>query len=128
MKIEATRNTPYIKLDKENCTLTIQGKSYPEHPIVFFKPIFDEVRSCLPHMEGTIITINLALEILNSVSSKYLYVLINDINDVAKKVNINWYYEEDDEDMKEEGKIFQSFFQYINLNLISIEDINNLNF
>jgi hypothetical protein len=79
-------------------------------------------------MEGTIITINLALEIMNSVSSKYLYVLIKDINDVAKKVNINWYYEEDDEDMKEEGKIFQSVFQSIDLNLISIEDINNLNF
>ena len=128
MEIQASRNKPYIKLDKGNCTLTMKGKSYPEHPIIFFKPIFDEVNNCLPHMEGTIITINLALEIMNSVSSKYLYVLIKDINDVAKKVNINWYYEEDDEDMKEEGKIFQSVFQSIDLNLISIEDINNLNF
>ena len=125
MEIEATSNTPYFKLDEENCTLTFKGRLYPEHPIIFYKPIFDEVMACLDHIGGKDITINLALEIMNSVSAKYLYILVKDINESAKQININWYYEEDDEDMEEEGQQFISTFGNINFKLIPVEDILN---
>jgi len=123
MEIEASGNKPYVKLDKENCTLTFKGKSYPEHPAIFYDPIVEELIKCSEHMEGEIITMNLALEIMNSVSTKYIYNIINSINKSSKELNINWYYEEDDEDMKEEGKLFEDSFPHSNFTLIPVGDI-----
>tara|TARA_Y100000296_G_scaffold32858_1_gene38055 strand:- start:1212 stop:1592 length:381 start_codon:yes stop_codon:yes gene_type:complete len=126
MEIEASGNKPYVKLDKENCTLTIRGRSYPEHPAIFYDPIVEELIKCSDYMEGEIITINLALEIMNSVSTKYIYNIINSINKSSKELNINWYYEEDDEDMKEEGYLFKNSFKKANFKLISVMDLIEL--
>jgi len=126
MEIEASGNKPHVKLDKENCTLFIQGKSYPEHPALFYDPIVEELVKCSEYMEGKIITINLALEIMNSVSTKYIYNIISSIHESSKELNINWYYEEDDEDMKEEGYLFQNAFKKANFKLHSVEDLNTL--
>jgi len=123
MEIKALGNKPYVKLDKENCTLTIKGKSYPEHPSTFYDPILEELGKCSEHMEGVIITIDLALEIMNSVSTKYIYHMIKTVNGSARNLIINWYYEEDDEDMKEEAKLFQSAFPNSEFNIICVEDL-----
>ena len=126
MEILAHLNKPYVKLDKENCIITFKGKSYPEHPSTFYEPIIEELNKCSDHMEGEIITINLALEIMNSVSTKYIYNIIKSIDESSKKLNINWYYEEDDDDMKEEGYVFKNFFKNSNFNIILTTNINDL--
>lgn len=126
MEILAHLNKPYVKLDKENCIITFKGKSYPEHPSTFYEPIIEELNKCSDHMEGEIITINLALEIMNSVSTKYIYNIIKSIDESSKKLNINWYYEEDDDDMKEEGYVFKNFFKNSNFNIILTTSINDL--
>ena len=126
MEIQASRNKPYIKLDKGNCTLTMKGKSYPEHPSTFYNPILEELEKCSEYMEGAVITIDLALEIMNSVSTKYIYHMIKTINETAKNIIINWYYEEDDEDMKEEGKLFSSAFKNVHFKFHSVEDLTIL--
>lgn len=126
MEIEAHLNNPYVKLDKENCILTIKGKSYPEHPSIFYTPIREELEKCSDYMRSNDITINLGLEIMNSVSSKYIYDLVLTIYNLSKNLNINWYYENDDEDMKEESEIFKSTFPNSNFNIISVEDINDI--
>ena len=43
--IKSELNTPYVRLDKEICTLTIVGKSYPEHPSLFYGPIIKELEN-----------------------------------------------------------------------------------
>lgn len=126
MEILAHLNKPYVKLDKENCIITFKGKSYPEHPSTFYEPIIEELNKCSDHMEGEIITINLALEIMNSISTKYIYNIIKSIDESSKKLNINWYYEEDDDDMKEEGYVFKNFFKNSNFNIILTTSINDL--
>ncbi len=126
MEIEAHLNNPYVKLDKENCILTIKGKSYPEHPSIFYTPIRKELEKCSDYMESNDVTINLGLEIINSVSSKYIYDIVLTIYNLSKNLNINWYYENDDEDMKEESEIFKSTFPNSNFNIISVEDINDI--
>ena len=128
MLIEATKNTPYVNLDLENYIITFYGKSYPEHPICFFKPIFDEMSIFLNNIKGETVEINLALEIINSVSSKYLYILIKEINEATNMINVNWYYEVDDEDMEEEGYQFIGMFKNIKFKLIPLEDIKNFTY
>lgn len=124
MEIKPKSNKPYVKLDKENCVLTFKGKSYPEHPSLFYDPIIEELNKCSEYMVGKTITMNLAFEILNSVSGKYLYDIIGVINKSSKKLNVNWYYENDDEDMEEEGYTFKSAFKSTNFKLIPIESFN----
>ena len=91
MEIESYLNTPYVKLDKESCTLTIKGKSYPEHPSIFYNPIREELEKCSDYMKDNDVTINLALEIMNSVSSKYIYDLVLTIYNLSKNINISLY-------------------------------------
>ena len=88
MEIEADLNKPYVKLDKENCILLFKGKSYPEHPSVFYEPILKELNNCIDYMDKKDVTINLALEIMNSVSTKYLYNIIKSISESSKQINI----------------------------------------
>ena len=126
MEIEAHLNTPYVKLDKENCALTIKGKSYPEHPTIFYTPILNELKDCMSSLGNVGITVNLALEIMNSVSTKYIYNIISNISKSSDKIKINWYYEEDDQDMEEEGQQLTTTFKNVNVNLIIMEDIRNL--
>ena len=64
MEIEADLNKPYVKLDKENCILLFKGKSYPEHPSVFYEPILKELNNCIDYMDKKDVTINLACDAL----------------------------------------------------------------
>ena len=119
MVIKSELSTPYVKLDKETCTLTIIGKSYPEHPSLFYDPIVEEI-------DKSKITIKIALEILNSVSTKYLFHLVKELYESAMETEVNWYYESDDESMLEEGNYLKSSFPKSNFNLIGVGDLRNI--
>ena len=126
MEIKAQLNKPYIKLDKEKCILTFKGKSYPEHAKDFYEPILGEVISCSDEIEGEIITVNIMLEIMNSLSTKYIYKILKIIEGRSKKLNINWYFENDDEDMEDEGYLFKDSFKSTNFELISVTDLREI--
>jgi hypothetical protein len=126
MIIKGNQSTPYVELDKETCTFTIIGKSYPEHPSLFYDPIVEEIDKCKSDLSKSNITIKLALEILNSVSTKYLFHLIKELYESAMATEVNWYYESDDESMLEEGNYLKSSFPKSNFNLISVEDLRKI--
>jgi hypothetical protein len=126
MEIKANLNKPYVKLDKEKCCLTFKGKSYPEHPRDFYEPILNEVINCSNEIEGIDITVNLMLEIMNSISAKYVFKILKEIESNCRKLNINWYFEYDDEDMEDEGYLFKDSFKTTNFNLISVKDLNDI--
>ena len=123
MEIKSHLNTPYIKFDKENFILTIEGKSYPEHPIYFYEPILKEIIKYKDYMQFSDIKINLILEMMSSVSAKYILEVLKTIDDNSRKTNIDWYYEEDDEDMEEEGNLFKSFLPNTNFKLIKVKNL-----
>lgn len=126
MIIQKHLNTPYVELNKEKCTLTIKGKSYPEHAGRFYDPIIEELDKCVGSMSNSRVTINLALEISNSVSTKYLFTLVNNIYKTSLGIDVYWYYESGDEDMLEEGEILQDSFPKANFHLIEVEDLNEI--
>ena len=126
MIIREKLNTPYIKLDKESCKLTIIGKSYPEDASLFYTPLVEEIETCKKDLKESKITIKIALEIMNSVSTKYLFQVIKEIYESAKETVIDWYYEEEDEDMEEAGENFKSSFPKSNFNLIEVGDLRKI--
>ena len=44
----------------------------------------------------------------------------------VNEVEINWYYEDDDEDMKEEGEIWESSLKNVKFNMYDVKDIDNI--
>jgi hypothetical protein len=126
MIIREKLNTPYIKLDKERCKLTIIGKSYPEDAALFYTPLVEEIKTCKKDLKESKITIKIALEIMNSVSTKYLFQIIKDIYKSAKETEIKWYYEADDECMLEEGNIYKESFPDSKFKLLEVEDLRKI--
>ena len=108
--IEGTPKTPSIKFNPQEGTLEIKGRSIPENSPEFYKPIVDSLdKYAMNPITPTLVAIQ--LEYLNTASSKCILDILKRLESINKKgsqVNINWYYEEDDEDMKDAGEDFQA--------------------
>lgn len=120
MKIEETENTPEVFLDREKCKLTLKGKSYPENAHRFYKPILKNIIKCKKEISKSNITFDIKLEIINSISMRYIHDMIDFINKNTTSTIVNWYYEFDDEDMKESIEVASSSFKKVKINSISV--------
>jgi len=124
LEINSTNKTPYIKFDPKNGVLEMTGRSIPENAVEFYKPLVEwlDKYSQNPN-EKTVV--NVQLEYFNTSSSKCILDVFKKLEDINKKddkeVIINWYYEEDDEDMLEAGEDYQSILK-IPFKMLEIEE------
>ena len=119
-------NTPYVKLDMEGGNLIIIGRSYPEHPELFYDPLLLEVSKYKGQLKLPNFTLKIALEIMNSGSTKYIFRLVKDLYELSTGMEIIWYYEVDDESMLEEGQIYEESFPNSKFKLIEVEDLRKI--
>lgn len=106
ISIEGTTKTPTVKFDAGSGIIEIKGRSIPENSIEFYKPLVDWLEE---YAKGPLdkTTVNVQLEYFNTSSSKCILDVFKKLEAIHKAKNevvINWYYEEDDEDMLEVGK------------------------
>jgi len=99
---------PALSLDAGSGVLELKGKSIPERTAEFYDPILAWIDEYIqdPQEETTL---NIKLEYCNSSSTRYLMDILERLERLSKggeKVTINWYYEEDDEDMLELGRSY----------------------
>jgi hypothetical protein len=107
--IQETRKTPMVKLDPDG-KLFIEGRSIPEDAGLFYENILDWISRYSASPKQTT-TIDIALEYLNSGTSKYMLQVLKRLKDLAvndKKIKVNWYYEEGDDDIVERGEYYAS--------------------
>ncbi len=108
--IEATANTPDIKFDMEKGELNIFGRSIPENSIEFYNPLFSALDKYLSNPRNNTV-LNIQLEYYNSSSSACLLSVFKKLEKLNKAaglpVNVNWMYEENDEDILSAGKNFE---------------------
>ena len=121
--IEGTPKTPTVNFDATTGKIEIKGRSIPENSIEFYKPLVDwlESYSGAP-LANTVV--NIQLEYFNTSSSKCILDIFKKLENIAKAgsaVIINWYYEEDDEDMLEAGEDYQSIIK-VPFKMIEIEE------
>lgn len=111
--IEGTQKTPTISFDPQKGQLEIKGRSIPENSIEFYKPLVDWLEEYSEEAsENT--TVNVHLEYFNTSSSKCILDVFKKLEAIHKNNNavlINWYYEEDDEDMLEAGEDYESIIR-----------------
>ena len=111
--IEGTPKTPTIKFDSAQGVFEIKGRSIPENSVEFYKPLVEWLDSYketpLPKT-----VVNIRLEYFNTSSSKCILDVFKKLETIHKaknEVEVNWYYEEDDEDMLEAGEDYESIIR-----------------
>ena len=121
LQIEATKTSPYILLDSESKKIELKGKSTPENAVQFYYPIINNIKKLFSEVSGKVV-VEVALEYFNTSSSKCLFDMLKvlkTLDNDGRQITVNWYYEEDDEDMIETGEDFEDLlgltFNYIEL-------------
>jgi len=111
--IEGTAKTPSVRFDANAKIFEIKGRSIPENSVEFYKPLVDWLEKYKENpLEKT--EVNIKLEYFNTSSSKCILDVFKKLESIHKtnnEVQINWYYEEDDEDMLEAGEDYESIIR-----------------
>lgn len=118
--INETAKTPYICLEKG--LFQFSGRSIIEDSIKNFKPVIDWLKSyqCELNVKTTV---NFNFDYLNSASSKLILDILKILDELFSKgynIEINWNYEEGDNDMLDLGIHLKSFIK-VPFNFIETE-------
>ncbi|MCE9499605.1 MAG: DUF1987 domain-containing protein [Leptospira sp.] len=107
--IEKTKISPEIILDFEAGNAEINGESYPENAVAFYKPVFEWITGIVSANRNFVF--NFRLNYFNTSSSKVVIDILDALQKYhtsGGKVSVVWYYKEDDDDMLEAGEEFAS--------------------
>jgi len=108
LKLLETSDTPEVTLDKERGRFEFYGNIMPENPKEFFDPIIEWFHEYVknPNPETTLI---FKLDYFNTAASKKLIEILSilqGINQNNKTVQVNWFYKNIDQDMRDSGETF----------------------
>ena len=122
LTIEPTRATPYVRLDAQEGILAFKGRSSPGSSLDFYYPIMSGIDKAYTGGLSSL-TANFEFEYFNTSSSKCLFDILKRLANFKQngmQVQVNWYYEEEDEDMRETGEDYEDVlglpFNYITVN------------
>jgi len=107
-------DTPLINFDATTGILSIEGKSFPPDIFAFYDEVVDWLKEYIKKPAKKTI-LRLKLDYFNTSSSKVLMDILYLLEEFYNKKNdvlIEWYYQDDDEDMMETG---QEYAQLINV-------------
>jgi hypothetical protein len=124
--IEPTNKTPEVFLNSKG-SVKITGRAIDESRNKFSDEILSWVDDYLKN-PANLTEVTIALEYLNSYNSIIMANILRQIAQVtrqAKKLNIKWYVDEDDDDLLERGKYISSTFD-IPIDFIMTEDIKSM--
>jgi len=111
--VEATDKTPEFRFTEDLNRIKIKGKAIPEDSLKFWRPVLTWLNEFLAEDPKSII-LDVELEYFNTSSSKCILdflrrlMVYHKANDCVK---INWYYEEDDDDIREAGEDYQALIK-----------------
>lgn len=107
--IDGTKQTPEVNFNADSGILEVGGRSIPENSFEFYNPLLtwlDEYTS--KPAAKTIVKIK--LEYFNTSSSKYILEIFKKVKILhteEKDITVEWYHDEDDEEMMETGEDYQ---------------------
>lgn len=111
ISLEATMKTPSIEFDAVQGLLEIKGRSNPENTLDFYRPLVAWVDEYVQSpAEKTVV--NVHLEHFNTSSSKSILEVFRALEPIHKihkgEIVVNWFYEDDDEDILEAGENYEA--------------------
>jgi hypothetical protein len=109
IKIDPTPKTPKVVFTADEGYLEIGGRSIPENSREFYQPLMDWLDEYIENPNNQT-EFNFKLEYFNTSSSKCILDVLRKLEKLhedGNEIKVNWYYEEEDEDMKEAGENYQ---------------------
>jgi hypothetical protein len=115
LQISSTLTTPEIYFSPGENNFFIRGNSSPEDVRALYYPIIDWMKTFTGEvMDGAYKNFNkenaiefyIDLSYFNSSSAKFLFDILSELKrlpDAGFPVNVKWFYDEEDSDMKEAG-------------------------
>ena len=108
--IGSSSKTPQVIFDADKGELLLEGRSIPENSIEFYVPLMEWLEVYSQEVK-TETNVHMKLEYFNTSSSKCILDFFRKLEIISKrghKVTVNWYFEEDDEDMMEAGEDYEA--------------------
>lgn len=108
LDIRATNDTPKVLLDPENDIFEISGRSLPEDVVSFYQPVLDWLEE-YKESPNDFTEFVFKYIYFNTATSKLvqdILIKLEELHEGGGKVQVIWFYEEDDEDMLDLGEEF----------------------
>jgi hypothetical protein len=113
--IEATEFTPKVSFDPDSRTIEFDGVSRPENVSAFYTSVIDWMTGYESELYknkvlgGKKFDVNVIFKFsyFNSASAKMIYSLLESlqrIKNMGYTLNVDWYYEEGDDQMHDDGE------------------------
>lgn len=115
----ATDCTPHVDFDFDTQRFTLKGESWPENAAAFYRPLQSALDGWQPRPNEPVV-VDIALSYFNSSSTKMLFGLFDQFNQLAQQGNtiqLNWYYDEEDDVSEEFGQELQLDFDALTVQL-----------
>ncbi len=124
INIEKTEKTPNILFDPEKGIFEMKGNSRPEDVRTFYYPVLEALRTYFDQLteqgknniyDDVPFKGIFQLQYFNSSSAKFIadiLLLLKEFADKNTNIEIQWYYEEGDDDMKEVGTDLSEMIKY----------------
>lgn len=112
---------PIVEANAETGMVEIYGELYSGCTKEYFKPFLDWLKVFLDTSQKKL-TINFKMTYFNTPGSKYLLSILKLVETYKKReVSVNWYYLENEKDMKEESEdLFKDLV--LKVNVIPVTD------
>jgi hypothetical protein len=122
IEIQATNKTPFIRLDKVGGYIEISGVSIPENTKEFYWQ-FNRWLSEYSRDPAPKTKVKISLMYMNSSSTVVItrmLMLLDELIGMKTVVEIDWYFEGDDLEMKEIGQYYKDTMK-CNINLMEVD-------
>jgi hypothetical protein len=109
IEIEPTSTTPRIIFRPDEGYFEISGKSLPENSFEFYKPLLDFMEA-YAESPGNNTSLVFKLQYFNTSSTSHFLRMIKKFEKITaegKDAKVSWFYDLDDDDMKEAGEDFK---------------------
>lgn len=104
---------PQVIIRERLKKIEISGRSRMADPAIFYEDLRKNLENHFYEFKKTLI-IDFKFDYLNTGSSKWLYYIMHSLQALVEHeglIEINWYYEEDDEVILEAGEVLESFIK-----------------
>jgi len=124
--IEPSKKTPKVIVEPDKYYIEMSGNSLPENVRDFFYPLIEQIKDVVEEWKKQSpekVIFSIKLNYFNSASAKFLYDMISTVvflKDSNIPVNVDWYFEDGDYDLKEAGEELSEMMEYP-FNYISVK-------
>jgi hypothetical protein len=101
------KKTPHLILDQDKGLIELKGSSIMEDTTAYYEPLMEWAYNYVKNPRDTTVIID--LDYFNTSSAKILLVFFKTLSKIQNSgfnLTLNWYYAEDDEDIRDSGHNF----------------------